>query len=349
MLDVVTSLYDSINRNQYSGLVLVALKKAFDTVSHTTLLKKLHSYGIRGVARKLLVSYLECKKQFVALNQTRFKLMNIKYGVPQGSTLGPLFFLIYINDLNNALRSKPILFADDTCLLVTEDNSQIPRNTITDELNRLSIWCSANKLTINLSKTCVLFIPPKLTINSNFSSFFLSSNDNPINTVSSTKYLGVFIYNKLNFKEHILTLENEIARSVGILSKVRYNFPLKTLLQLYHALIDPLLTYGIVVWGSAYPSYLSKLKTKQNKAMRIISGSHYRNKANSIYKKLEVLQIHDLYTYETAKFVYSCFYNLAPIPFIDFFTKVDEVYQRATRQSVDKFGLYTPCYPTNRL
>ena len=247
MLDVVTSLYDSINRNQYSGLVLIDLKKAFDTVSHTTLLKKLHNYGIRGVAQKLLVSYLECRKQFVALNQTRSKLMNIEYGVPQGSTLGPLFFHIYSNDLNNALRSKPILFADDTCLLVTEDNSQTLRNTITDELNRLSIWCSAYKLTINLSKMSVLFIPPKLTMNSNFSPFRLSSNDNPINNVSSTKYLGVFIDNILNFKEHILTLENKIARSVGILSKVRYNFPLKTLLQLYHALIHPLLTYGIVV------------------------------------------------------------------------------------------------------
>ena len=195
MLDVVTSLYDSINRNQYSGLVLIDLKKAFDTVSHTALLNKLHNYGIRRVAQKLLVSYLECRKQFVALNQTRSKLMNIEYGVPQGSTLGPLFFLIYINDLNDALRSKPILFADDTCLLVTEDNSQTLRNTITDELNRPSIWCSANKLTINLSKTCVLFIPPKLTMNSNFSPFFLSSNDNPINIVSSTKYWGVFIDN----------------------------------------------------------------------------------------------------------------------------------------------------------
>ena len=108
--------------------------------------------------------------------------------------------------------------------------------------------------------------------------------------------MGVFIGNKLDFKEHILTLKNKIARSVGILSKVRYNFPLKTLLQLYHALMHPLLTYGIVVWGSTYPSYLSKLKTLQNKAMRIISGSHYRDEANPIYKKLEVLQIHDLYT-----------------------------------------------------
>ena len=173
MLDVVTSLYDSINRNQYSRLVLIDLKKTFDTVSHTTLLKKLHNYGVRGVAQKLLVSYLECNHPY----QTRSKLMNIEYGVPQGSTLGPLFFLIYINDLNNALRSKPFLLANDTCLLVTEDNSQTLKNTITDELNRLSIWCSANKLTINLSKTCVLFISPKLTMNSNFSPFLLSSND----------------------------------------------------------------------------------------------------------------------------------------------------------------------------
>ena len=198
----------------------------------------------------------------------------------------------------------------DTCLLVNEDNSQTLRNTITNELNRLSIWCSANKLTINLSKTCVLFILPKLTMNSNFSPFLLSSNDNPINIVSSTKYLGVFIDNKLNFKARILTLENKIARSMGILSKVRYNFSVKTLLQLYHALIHPLLTYGIVIWGSTYPSYLSKLKTLQNKTMQIISGSHHCDEANPIYKKLEVLQIHDLYTYVTAKFVYRIYSSI---------------------------------------
>ena len=94
MLDVVTFLYDSINRNQYSGPVLTDLKKAFGIVSHTNPLKKLRNHGIRGVAQKLLISYFECRKQFVALNQTRSKLMNIEYDVPQGSTLGSLFFLI---------------------------------------------------------------------------------------------------------------------------------------------------------------------------------------------------------------------------------------------------------------
>ena len=167
MLDVVTSLYDSINRNQYSRLVLIDLRKAFDTVSHTTLLKKLHNYGIRGVSYKLLVSYLENRKQFVALNQTRSKMMNLTYGVPHDSTLGPFFFLIYINDLNNALQSKPMLFADDTCLLVTKDNPQTLRNIITEKLNRLSTWCSVNKFAITLSKTCRLFILPKLTMDPN--------------------------------------------------------------------------------------------------------------------------------------------------------------------------------------
>ena len=106
MLNVVTSLYDSINCDQYSGLILIDLKKAFDTVSHTTILKKLHNYGVRGVAHNLISSYLDNKKQFVALNQTRSKLKNIQYGVPQGSSLDPLFFLIYVNYLHNALNTK---------------------------------------------------------------------------------------------------------------------------------------------------------------------------------------------------------------------------------------------------
>ena len=137
MLDVITSLYDSINCNQYSGLILIDLKKAFETVSHTTLLKKLHNYGVRGVAHNLISSYLDNRKQFVALNQTPSKRKNIQYGVLQGSFLGPLFFLIYVNDVHNALLSKPILFVDDTCILTTKNNPKTLKNKIIGEVNRL--------------------------------------------------------------------------------------------------------------------------------------------------------------------------------------------------------------------
>ena len=166
MLDVVTSSHNHINCNHFTALVFVDLKKAFYTVSHSILIKKLSNYGFRDKAYTLILSYLTNRKQFVSINQFRSDLKDITYGVPQGSSLGPLLFLMYVNDQNDAIKSTPRLFADYTCLLISATNPVILQNKITDELERLNTWCSVNKLTISLSKTCTLIIPPKLTINS---------------------------------------------------------------------------------------------------------------------------------------------------------------------------------------
>ena len=140
-----------------------------------------------------------------------------------------------------------------------------------------------------------------------------------------------------------------MARSVGILCKLKNVLPRKTLLQLYHALIHPLLTYGIIIWGATFSSFLTTLKTLQNKALRIISGAHYRDNALLLYKEYKVLQLDDLYAYETAKFVYCCLQKEVPTPFLNYFSKVCETTQRTTRQSIDELRLHIPRYPTNRL
>ena len=167
--------------------------------------------------------------------------------------------------------------------------------------------------------------------------------------MSSAKYLGVFIDDKLFFKEQIKVLEVKVARSVGILCKLKHVLPRKTLLQLYHALIHPLLAYGIIILGATFSSFLTKLKTLQNKALRVISGAHYRDNALPLYKEYKVLQLDDLYAHETAKFVYCCLQKEVPTPFLNYFTKVCETTQRTTRQSIDELRLHIPRYPTHRL
>ena len=111
-------MYDNINSNQYTGLVLLDFKNACDKVSHSVLLHKLQHYGVRGSSLDLLQSYLDQRKQFVAIVNTSSQIASISFGVPQGSTLGPLLFLTYINDLPNAVNCIPRLFADDTCLII---------------------------------------------------------------------------------------------------------------------------------------------------------------------------------------------------------------------------------------
>ena len=122
ILDVLTNVYDNIEHNDYTALVLLDFKKAFDTVSHSILLHKLEHYGIRGVALKLLNSFLTNRMQYIVHQNLCTDTVINKFGVPQGSNLGPLLFLIFINDIPNALVSLPRLFADDTCLVIHAPN-----------------------------------------------------------------------------------------------------------------------------------------------------------------------------------------------------------------------------------
>ena len=258
-----TSCYHNINESCYTALSFVDLRKAFDTVSHETLLIILSSYGIRGVAYGLIHSYLHNRQPFVSNNHSKSDLKLTHCGVPQGSSLGPLFFLVYINDLNFALKSQPRFFADDTCLIVEGLNPEQLQIKINSELQNLHQWCCVNKLSINPSKTNIIIIPPKQT-NATIPHLHLTSNGSAINIVDSAKYLGVVIDNELIFKQHIKIMEGKVARSVGILSKLKHFFPQNIMLQLYYALVHPFLSYGIIIWGATYPTYIKRLKSLQN-------------------------------------------------------------------------------------
>ena len=147
LTDVITSIYDNININQHTILIFLDIKKAFDTVNHKILIKKLEHYGIRGTANDLSKSHLSDRKQFVILDHTiHCNIYPINSGVPQGFTLGPLLFLLYINDLINCSSVTPCLFADDTCLIINDDAPDELIKSINDELNRVSDWMATNKL-----------------------------------------------------------------------------------------------------------------------------------------------------------------------------------------------------------
>ena len=221
-------------------------------MSHETLLIKLINYGIRGLAYNLIHSYLHIRQQFVSNNQSKSDLTLTHCGVPQGSSLGPLFFLVYINDLNFVLKSQPRLFADDTCLIVKGLNPEQLQIKFNLELQNLYQWRCVNKLSINPSKTNIIIIPPEQT-NATIPHLHLISNGSAINIVDSAKYLGVVIDNELHFKQHIKMTEGKVTRSVGILSKLKHFFPQNIMLQLYYALVHPFLSYGIITGEPLIP------------------------------------------------------------------------------------------------
>ena len=145
-----------------TGLLLLDLTKAFDTVQHKILLAKLNHYGIRGVVNNFLESYLTNRSQAVINHDNHSSKSNIDLGVPQGSSLGPLLFLLYINDLPNCISSTPRLFADDTCILVKENTSNELKYSLSYELAKINDWIVANKLALNAAKSSAIIIKLKL-------------------------------------------------------------------------------------------------------------------------------------------------------------------------------------------
>ena len=169
--------------------------KAFDTVSHEILMYKLYHYGIRGPAYGLIASYLSRRNQFVVVHNTQSSLKPINIGVPQGSLLDPLLFLIYVNDIGNATKCNPRLFADDPCFVWSDISPKALELNCNAELQNLFSWCAANKLQINPNKSFAIIIPPE--INAASVDLNLRNENKAITCCKSSKYLGVTIDDKL--------------------------------------------------------------------------------------------------------------------------------------------------------
>ena len=227
--------------------------------------------------------------------------------------LGPLLFLLYVNDLPNAVLGTPTLFADDTCLMRKHSNFSTLQSNLNYQASCLIDCCKSNKLTINPQKCHVFLIPPKS--NKTSTNFLVKLDDIFIKAENCVKYLGILIDSNLNFRFHLEEIENKISKSLGILYKLKLILPQNALLKLYYSMVHSHLLYGLVVWGSTFPSYLKKLNSIQNKAVKLIGGGNYLDRVTPYYSKLNILKLPDLYKLETVKFVI----DLCTIPFLNLF------------------------------
>ena len=344
-------MYDNINSSQYAGLVLLDFKKAFDTVSHSVLVHKLQHYSVRGPSLDLLQSCFDQRKQFVSIVNTSSQIASISFGVPQGSTLGPLLFLIYINDLPNAVNCIPRLFADDTCLISRNFNLSKLESDMNEDLVKIQQWCLANKVTINPVKSSALIIPPKITKPNISAETAFTLKKAKILLNPFVKYFGLLIDHKLNFQKHIALLEKKVSRAVGIISKVKYFLPQVVLRQLYFALIHSQLIYGLIIWGSTYPSYLRKLAALQNRAILLVGGGNRYQRVTPFFVLLDELKLVDLFRLEAAKFMYKFIHNKLPSSFSNYFVKTLNISSRITRTSSNSRpnNLYIPKFSSTRL
>ena len=279
------------------------LSKAFDVMSHEILKIKLEHYGFRGSFLDFLMSFLKDRKYFVSVNGYISDLKKSNIGVPQGSTLGPLLFLIYINDIVNCSNIlKFILFADDTTVLYENININDLNNVLSQEIDKVMKWFSANKLLINLSKTNTMLFSnkrgnPKLHV---------CIEDTLLEEKQNITFLGVIIDNKLQWRDHIKLVCSKISKSIGILCYLRHAYPIHILRLLYMSLIFSYLNYCNVVWGSAYECHLRPVLTLQKKAVRIITKSAYDERSAPIFNSLKILQVPKIHKLNCFIFMFKC-------------------------------------------
>ena len=239
--------YNALNYSQYALNVFVDLSKAFDTIDHQILLGKLDKYGVRGLPLELIRSYISDRKYRVSIDGNISNASTSNIGTAQGSILAPLLFIIYMNDLPNYLpNSFTILYADDTTLCYKNNSLMSAIDQCNSELLKFSLWCQANKLTINLDKTCYMIVSNRKIPDLNVS---LKMNNIPINLTHSHKFLGVTFDDQLKFNLHIADISTKISKSVGIIYKLSNVLPNSTLLNIYHALVNLHIMYCNVIWG----------------------------------------------------------------------------------------------------
>ena len=302
LLDFVAEITTAIENKQYVVGVFLDLKKAFDTVNYEILLTKLESYGIRGMPLTWLTSYLTNRNQYVQIMDCKSKLEQVKCGVPQGSILGPLLFILYVNDMCKVSRLlKAVVFADDTNLLCCGDDLEQLLDTVGIEMKKLQSWFDTNKLTLNLSKTKYIIFGNRPT-NTDKN---LTINNIEIERVNEIKFLGVIIDNKLSWKPHIMYIKSKMSKSLAVLYKVKDFINQSSLYTLYCSFILPYIIYCVEVWGNTYKTNTDPIFILQKKAIRIVTNADYREPTNPLFIKLNTLKFNDLVDFKTIQLMFK--------------------------------------------
>lgn len=295
-------LYSSLNTKQSVLSIFVDFSKAFDTVNHMILLDKLYFYGIRGPLHSWFQDYLTNRSQCTIYDGHKSSTRNISTGVPQGSVLGPILFLIYINDITNIFTSaNTILFADDMTLYFTDSNIETLFPQANQDLNKLYNWCLSNRLTINTNKTFYMFFSNKVNVYLPD----LKINNNLISRSTSFKFLGVMFDENFNFKSHINNISNKLSRSTAMLYRLRDFMPCEVLKILYYAHIYPHLLYCNPIWSTTYVTHLTSLNLLHKKIIRIITNSSYLEHTTPLFKNTKILKLQDI----TKLSIATCMYK----------------------------------------
>ena len=325
VLHLTNKIYNALNQRPSSKTltIFIDLKKAFDTVDHEILLQKLSHYGVRDNANLWFKNYLTNREQFVSIHGIESGKTKLKCGVPQGSVLGPLLFLIFINDLPNASDFLTLLFADDTTFQVSGvdlDQLFIYANS---ELEKTTIWFQANKLTLNVKKTkFMLFSDSNSTIGTNN----LRIGNQIIEQIGTNckdkyfRFVGHVLDDKLSWEGHVEHISKKLASANFGINSSKNFLPLNIRKTLYYSLFDSHLNFGNLLWGCAKENKLKKIENLQKRCIRNISLKSFKAHTEPLFKTLSILKFSDKLSHSRAVFMHKYRHKKLPTSFSGIFT-----------------------------
>ena len=336
VLEIVDKIAYQMDQDNIPLNIYIDLSKAFDTIDHKILLHKLKYYGLNANSSKLIENYLTNRKQYVDFQSIQSSFLPISTGVPQGSILGPLLFIIYLNDISQASPLfNCISYADDTTLFISlncdSSHSCFPNSIcLNNELKKISEWLALNKLSLNVPKTkAMLFHNPKKRITPPD----LKIGNSNIEYVDSFPLLGIIIDKNLNWTQHINHISKKISKTIGILKKVKHYLPTTNLKTIYNSLINSHINFGILCWGYNAKNIL-KL---QKKAIRLVCNCKYNAHTQPLFKKLHILTVNDILTLKLYKFYYRLYHKKVP----DYFQRsISPSYQQDNHTYNTRHQLY---------
>ena len=331
----------NIDNGLLNGVVFIDLTKAFDTIDHEIILRKMSYLGVDQAAIKWFSSYLSGRTQRCSVNGKLSTARNLSCGVPQGSILGPLLFLIYINDLPNSLQNAvPRVFADDTNLTLSVKTLTELKLALAPELNNLSCWLKANKLSLNVAKTELMIIGSRQRLSAQCDDVEIRIDDQIIERVDHTKSLGLFIDAHLSWCKHVEEICKKVSSAIGALKRVRPFISKETAIQIYNALIIPHFDYCSPVWD-CLSGYLSeKLQKLQNRAARVITKSPFDTSSNHLLSTLDWERLFLRRKKQKALMMFKTMNGLAPDYLQSLFSQRHSVYN--LRDSEGKLTLPKP-------
>ena len=309
LLELMNKLTASIDAGEITVGLFIDLAKAFDTVDHQILLSKLHHYGIRGNAFQWFESYLSDRKQCVSIDGHESGFAVIKCGVPQGSILGPVLFLLYINDLGYASKIlQSVMFADDTNMFLTGKSIDAIEAQFNSELVVINEWFKTNRLSLNLDKTSYIIFG-----NKKYDDINICFRDTTLARQYESKFLGVILTSQLKWKKHIDVVLSKTSKCLGILSKVRHLVPVQLTRLLYLTLVEPYMAYCNIIWcQSEKNSNLDKIFKLQKRYCRLMMFSNFRAPSKPLFSQLKLLNIYQIYKYQLAIYMFKIVHKLVP-------------------------------------